>query len=186
MKKVGVVGVDVFCYTVPTGFFLIRQNGITTITGNCVYGASGATVARGGGMQKSEGSALVEKYWERNWAVKEVAKDQKTKRCLNGSWLFNPVSKFWYSLRSDKDRFSTLNQGTGVYCFDIWIQNFMEVRYQLTGQMHDEVILTVKKGNRDRAERLLREAITKTNEQLNLNRELDVDVQFGDNYAQIH
>ena len=113
----------------------------------CVYGAGGATVARGADISKAEGEALVKKYWERNWAVEKVAEERKVKKCLNSSWLFNPVSKFWYSLRTEKDRFSTLNQGTGVYCFDVWIKNFMKVRPQLTGQMHDEVILTIKKGD---------------------------------------
>ena len=152
----------------------------------CVYGAMGATVARGADMTKKEGTALVEKYWERNWSVKEVAKNQNVKRCLGGSWLYNPVSRFWYSLRYEKDRFSTLNQGTGVFCFDCWIKNFREYRPQLTAQMHDEVVLTVKKGNRDKVTGLLKNAIEKTNEQLKLNRELDVDVQFGDSYAEIH
>ncbi len=152
----------------------------------CVYGASGSTVARGANIPVKEGDALVKKYWERNWAVDKVAETQRTKTCLNSMWLFNPVSKFWYSLRFEKDRFSTLNQGTGVYCFDMWIKEFMEVRPQLTGQMHDEVILTVKEGNRDQAEKLLRDAIVKVNEKLKLNRDLDIDVQFGDSYAEIH
>mgnify|MGYP003649242638 CR=1 FL=1 len=152
----------------------------------CVYGAGGATVARGADISKAEGEKLVEKYWERNWAVKKVAEVQKVKRCLDSSWLFNPVSKMWYSLRSDKDRFSTLNQGTGVFCFDVWIKNFMDARDQLTGQMHDEVILTVKKGHRGEVEKLLKDAIQLTNKQLKLNRDLDVDVQFGDSYAEIH
>lgn len=152
----------------------------------CVYGAGGATVARGAGIPKSEGEILVKKYWERNWAVEKVAEVQKTKRCLDSSWLFNPVSKMWYSLRTDKDRFSTLNQGTGVFCFDVWIKNFMDKRDQLTGQMHDEVILTTKKGEREQIEKLLKDAIHLTNKQLKLNRDLDVDVQFGDSYAEIH
>jgi len=153
----------------------------------CVYGAGGATVARGvEGMSVQEGKNLVEKYWVRNWAVNKVAEDQKTKRCLDSMWLFNPVSKFWYSLRTDKDRFSTLNQGTGVFCFDMWIYNFRQKRPQLTGQMHDEVILTVKKGFRKETEKLLKDAIELTNKQLKLNRDLDVDVQFGRSYAEIH
>lgn len=151
-----------------------------------MYGASGKTVARGANIPVHEGETLVKKYWDRNWAVAKVAEDQKTKTCLDSMWLFNPISKFWYSLRFEKDKFSTLNQGSGVYAFDMWIKNFMEVRPQLTGQMHDEVILTVKKGNRKAAEKLLRDAIVKTNEQLKLNRELDIDVQFGDNYGEIH
>ena len=152
----------------------------------CVYGAGGATVARGADMTKQEGVNLVEKYWERNWSVKKIAEAQKTKRCLDSMWLFNPISKFWYSLRTDKDRFSTLNQGTGVFCFDMWIHNFMSNRAQITGQMHDEVILTVKKGHRDEVTKLLKDAIQLTNKQLKLNRDLDIDVQFGNSYAEIH
>lgn len=49
-----------------------------------------------------------------------------------------------------------------------------------------EVILTILKGHREACEKLLRDAIKETNEELNLNRELDIDVQFGDNYAEIH
>jgi hypothetical protein len=101
-------------------------------------------------------------------------------------WLLNPVSKLWYSLRYPKDIFSTLNQGTGVYCFDLWIKKFTEKRSQLTGQMHDEVILTVKKGYREQCEKLLRESIAEVNEELNLNRELDIDCQFGNSYSEIH
>lgn len=152
----------------------------------CVYGASGSTVARGAGIPKEEGDQLVEKYWDRNWSVNAVAEAQRVKNCLGGMWLFNPISKFWYSLRFEKDRFSTLNQGSGVYAFDMWIKEFMEVRPEITGQMHDEVILTVKKGNREAAEKLLRDAIQRVNEKLNLNRDLDIDVQFGDSYAEIH
>ena len=101
-------------------------------------------------------------------------------------WLWNPISKLWYSLRYEKDIFSTLNQGSGVYCFDTWIKHFRKKRPQLTGQMHDEVILEVKKGHREGAEKLLRDAIDETNKELKLNRDLDIDVQFGDTYAEIH
>jgi len=152
----------------------------------CVYGAGGATVARGADMTKEEGVNLVEKYWERNWSVKKIAEDQKVKRCLDSMWLLNPVSNLWYSLRADKDRFSTLNQGTGVYCFDTWIAKFREKRPQLTGQMHDEVILTIKKGTREEIEKLLKEAIEDTNALLKLNRDLGIDIQFGNSYAEIH
>ena len=49
-----------------------------------------------------------------------------------------------------------------------------------------EVILCIRKGQRRRCEKLLRDAIAKTNRQLKLNRELGIDVQFGSNYADIH
>lgn len=153
---------------------------------SCTYGAGGKTLAVTLDIPVQEGMDIVNAYREKNWSIDAIAEDCITKQCLNGMWLYNPVSKFWYSLRHKKDRFSTLNQGTGVFCFDMWIYNFRKKRPQLTGQMHDEVILCLKKGNRDECEKLLQDAIKKTNRQLKLNRELGVDVQFGDNYAEIH
>jgi len=152
----------------------------------CVYGAGGDKVALSAGIPKKEGKELVEKYWERNWAVKEIPKHIRTKICCDQEWLLNPVSNFWYPLRHRKDIFSTLNQGTGVYCFDMWVAFFMNERPQITGQMHDEVILTVKKGYRDEVTKLLKDSIGKVNRMLKLNRVLDIDVQFGESYKNIH
>jgi DNA polymerase III epsilon subunit-like protein len=153
---------------------------------SCTYGAGGKTLATTLDISLKEGTDIVQAYRDKNWSIEAIAESCKTKQCLGGDWLYNPVSKFWYSLRHKKDRFSTLNQGTGVYCFDIWIYNFRKKRPQLTGQMHDEVILTVRKGHREACEKLLRDAITRTNKQLKLNRTLDVDIQFGKSYAEIH
>ena len=153
---------------------------------SCTYGAGGKTLAVTLDIPVQEGMDIVQAYREKNWSIDAIAEDCVTKQCLDGMWLYNPVSKFWYSLRHKKDRFSTLNQGTGVFCFYMWIYNFRKKRPQLTGQMHDEVILCLKKGNREKCEKLLKDAIKKTNRQLKLNRELGVDVQFGDNYAEIH
>lgn len=151
-----------------------------------VYGAGGAAIGRAAGQSKREGEALKEVYWKRNWSVLAIAAEQVVKKCLGGMWLFNPVSELWYSLRYEKDRFSTLNQGTGVYCFDKWIMEFRKHRSQITAQVHDEVVLTVRLGHREKVVAMLKAAIKVVNEELKLNRELDVDVQFGTSYADIH
>ena len=151
-----------------------------------VYGASGPVVARTADLPEEEGYKLVDAYWKRNWSVKEIPKGISVKRNEDGMWMYNPVSRLWYSLREEKDIFSTLNQGTGVWAFDTWIKHVRSRRPQLTGQFHDEIILQVKKGNREKCEELLRWAIDETNKELSLNRELDIDIQFGDNYAAIH
>lgn len=153
---------------------------------SCVYGAGGATVARAAGVVTQKGEKLVEAYWKRNWSVKAIAEAQIVKVSSGRKWLYNPVSRFWYSLRYEKDRFSTLNQGTGVYCFDMWVKNVRSKGLPIIGQMHDEIIGLVRKGLRERATAVCKWAVGEVNKLLKLNRELDVDVQFGGSYAEIH
>lgn len=151
-----------------------------------VYGAGDAAVARAAGVSLHEGKVLREKYWKRNWAVIAIAEEQIVKTCNGSKWLFNPVSELWYSLRYEKDRFSTLNQGTGVWAFDCWVKHVRDGGPPICGQFHDEWIATVKVGQRARLQRHVDSAIRKTNEELKLNRELGCSLQFGLSYADIH
>lgn len=153
---------------------------------SATYGAGGATIARTAGVPKAVGDKLHKAYWDRNWSLKKIAEDLTVKQCLDVKWLWNPVAKMWYWLKTDKDRFSTLNQGTGTFCFDMWIRHVLARRRQLTGQAHDEGIWEVKVGYREQATKLLKDAIAQVNQKLKLNRELDVGVQFGRTYAEIH
>lgn len=152
----------------------------------CVYGAGAPKIAKTAGIPLSEATTLHSAYWSRNWAVRAVANSLKVKEVGGQKWLFNPVSEFWYSLRNEKDRFSTLNQGTGVYAFDTWVAVVRRDRPQLTASFHDEIILCVEEGYREEVTNYLKDSCEEANEILNLNRRLDIDVQFGGRYSQIH
>lgn len=153
---------------------------------SAVYGVGPPKLARELKTTVIKAKHLLEGYWTRNWAVRKIAEDCTVKVVNGQKWLYNPVSKFWYSLRADKDRFSTLNQGTGVFCFDSWVREIRKQRPQLTAQFHDEVVLEVKKGNRDKAAKLLKSAIDRVNDKIKLNIKLGVDVQYGHRYSEIH
>lgn len=154
---------------------------------SCTYGVTPRGIVRNTGMQLKRARVLHKSFWKRNWALKAIANECVTKQALGLEWLYNPVSGFWYELRWEKDKFSTLNQGTGVYCFDSWVYEVKEQGWKICGQFHDEIIIPKKKGVGDkRIKTSLKMAIHKVNEQLKLNRELDVDVQFGGTYADIH
>ena len=101
-------------------------------------------------------------------------------------WLLNPVSNFWYSVRSEKDIFSTLNQGTGAYIFDVWLKYITLEGLSPFLQYHDEMVVSVEKGRREEVKIIIDEAMDKVNELLKLNIKISVDVQFGDNYADVH
>lgn len=150
------------------------------------YGARGPTIARSAGVEEEVGDQLYEAYWSRNWALTAIADECIVKNSRGMKWLWNPVAKLWLFLKADKDRFSTLNQSTGTYCFDRWVHFIIGRRPQLTGQFHDEVILELRKGNREAMTKILKDSIKDVNNELQLNRELGCDVDFGDNYSEIH
>lgn len=152
----------------------------------CQYGAQVARLALTIGCSRDTAQRIYDAYWKRNWAINKVAEDQVVKVSNGMKWLYNPVSKFWYNLRHEKDRFSTLVQGTAVYCFDRWINRVREKGPPIIGQFHDEFVSTIKIGNEQRCEAHIVKAIQGLNEELKLNRVLGCEVQFGLNYAEIH
>lgn len=152
----------------------------------CQYGAGVARLMITCGIDRESATRLFNAYWELNWAIKKVASVQKFKVVDDQMWLYNPISQLWYSLRYEKDIFSTLVQGTASYVFDLWVQKVLSKRPQLTGQFHDEIVLCIREGHREECSELLRWAINETNKELNLNRELDIDIQFGYRYSDIH
>jgi len=163
----------------------LRKN-YKVVNYSATYGIGAAALARGTGMSKKASQTLLDAFWSRNWAIEKVATGAKTRELFEGMWLKNPVSGFWHSLRSEKDRFSTLNQSTGVFCFDTWVALCRKNGIKCIGQFHDEVIALVKKGDEDAVEKIMHDAAIKLNEKVKLNVPLGTDVQFGNTYADIH
>ena len=150
----------------------------------CVYGVGPATLSRQTGMTQGEAKKLIDAYWKRNWAVKKAADSQRVREIDGQMWIRNPLSGFWHNLRYEKDRWSTLNQSSGVYCFDSWVRKIKAQGVRVIGQFHDEVCCEIT--DRETTTKILKEAIQEVNIDLNMNVPLDVDVQFGNNYAEIH
>tara|TARA_B110000503_G_scaffold103639_1_gene154701 strand:+ start:146 stop:1990 length:1845 start_codon:yes stop_codon:yes gene_type:complete len=163
----------------------LRKN-YKVVNYSATYGVGAAKLARETGMKQKEAKALLEAFWSRNWAIERVASTLRTRELFGSMWLKNPVSGFWYSLRSEKDRFSTLNQGTGVFCFDTWVKECRGMGLQTIGQFHDEIIVITKEGDEDKTENIMSMGINNVNHEINLNVPLGTDVQFGNTYADIH
>lgn len=136
-------------------------------------------------------------YWTRNIGIK------KTVACLKEKWIelpfatpikqryiFNPVSKFWMILRHEKDKFSALNQSTGVFVFDTWLYNFKvetkDIDCNVVLQYHDEMLVVCHKEDKEVVEKALLSAMAKTNKMLNLNVEISISIDWGKNYAECH
>ena len=163
----------------------LRKN-YKVVNYSATYGVGAPKLARETGMTSKEAKTLLMAFWSRNWSIERVANNLRTRELFGSMWLKNPVSGFWYSLRSEKDRFSTLNQGTGVFCFDTWVSICRSKGIKSIGQFHDEVIALVKEGEEGAVEKIMHEAAIKLNEKVQLNVPLGTDVQFGKTYADIH
>jgi hypothetical protein len=149
-----------------------------------IYGIGATKLARETGWSVKVAKDMLAGYWERNWAVKKIAEEQFTKEVGGYVWLKNPVSGFWYELRYDKDRFSTLNQSTGVYIFDSWLARARLYGYMGQGQFHDETLASVPNESQTREQ--LKHAIEKLNQDLKLNVAFAIDVKSGANYKDVH
>jgi DNA polymerase I-like protein with 3'-5' exonuclease and polymerase domains len=153
---------------------------------SAVYGAGAPKIAITSGLPLKEAKKLHEIYWKRNKAVKQIAEACIVKQIGQKKWLYNPVSKFWYSLRAEKDRFSTLNQGTGVYCFDSYIRKVREKGVKVSLQMHDEILFRLAEGSKEEISEKLKTSIAEVNEEIKLNVPLGISMDFGYNYAACH
>lgn len=54
---------DVFCISNKNESFVMRQNGIIVLTGNCTYGAQGAKVAKTIGCDLQTGNLIFDAFW---------------------------------------------------------------------------------------------------------------------------
>jgi len=149
-----------------------------------VYGVGPATLSRATKLSQGDAKKLIVAYWQRNWAVEKIAETRKVRELNGESWIYNEVSGFWHSLRSEKDRWSTTNQSTGVYCFDQFVKLVKAAGEKVIGQFHDEVIVATD--DKERTERVLLDCKDKLNDLMKLNVPLGIDYAVGNNYAEIH
>lgn len=157
---------------------------------SAIYGVGPPKLARELFIKEAKAKALLKAYWDRNWSIKKVSEEQYVKTLKDGSmWLKNPVSGFYYSLRYLKDVFSTLNQSTGVYIFDQWLLRVLKSKLNVPFQYHDELaVYRLLNGiiSREEVKSRLDKAMEGVNNALKLNVDVRVDVQFGNDYSEVH
>ena len=154
------------------------------------YGAGGPKIAETAKVSLQEGYELHKIYWQRNLAVKKTANACTVKQVNGQSWLYNPISGFWMFLKAEKDRFSTLNQSSGVFVFDSWLrkvrQKLNPFGIKIPMQYHDELMTVFLPEYKDYVSLVLKESMDEVNKQIKLNITISVSIDFGYNYAEVH
>lgn len=153
---------------------------------SAIYGIQPPKLSREMGISREEAAKLLDAYWKRNWSINRIVDGLKVRVMGEEMWLLNPVSGFYYSLRFEKDKFSTLNQGTGCFCFDNWVKECRNLGEKFVGQFHDEHINNILIGEEKKVEEIYAEALEIVNKRLMLNVPLGMEAKFGKTYAEVH
>ena len=163
----------------------IRHNAKTT-NYSAMYGVGAHKLSKELEISTREAKTLINAYWKKNWSVKHFASRCKTKTVGDQQWVLNPLNKYWYSLRNEKDIFSTVNQSAGDYIFTLWQHNLMNMGVTLRGGFHDEIITTCLPEDKDEVIEKLYKAIDMVNRQLKLKVPVGIDHKVGNDYSQVH
>lgn len=189
---------DVFCLTTGNSNFIIKQDSEILITGNCQYGAGAKTVARSAKVSLEVGKQLVEGYRELNWSVDVIASNTSIKKTSFGDFQLNPLNRMYYPLKTAKDRFSTLIQGSGSYVLDLWLMfcnkrinqamkaGLLKFRPMLLASFHDEIVYESSTCDEVIIRSIVDDAIDDVNKAMKLSVDLGCDIQFGKYYSDIH
>jgi DNA polymerase I-like protein with 3'-5' exonuclease and polymerase domains len=153
---------------------------------SATYKVGAKTLSRNSGMALSESEKLLKIYWEMNNAILKVENNLRTKTIAGQDWVLNEVSGFWYSLRSDKDKFSTLNQGTAVYVFDMYVGYARKKNIRVALQYHDEFLFNTEVGKQEEIREKIKQSIKQVNDRLKLNITVGCSVKFGKTYTDCH
>ena len=153
----------------------------------CQYSVGAATLSKAIGKSKKDAQFIIDAYWERNWAIKVFAEAQKVVKYEDESWIINPINNFRYSLRSEKDRFSTLTQGGATYVFDVWVKLLMAEGVKVALNMHDEIGSgCIRKEDVSKVEELCDKKIKMVTKLLKLKSEMGCETKSGECYADVH
>ena len=151
-----------------------------------LYNVGPSTLARTLDIKESKAKKLLEAYWKINFSIKIFTESLEVKKVDKENWIYNPISKFWYYLRNEKDKFSVINQSSAVYCFNIWVYNCTKAGIWPVTQSHDDQLYIVDKDKASETQVIINNAMEKVNEQIRLNVRLDCETQTGKNIAETH
>ena len=160
----------------------------------CQYGAGASTISRTAGVDLATAKKLVKAYKKLNWSISEIAKNQIRKTVSHGMYQWNPYSKMWYYLKTEKDSFSTLVQGSGSYLLDLWLKCIDNIKVRdgikdelrLCMNIHDEQLQEYQSLTDEYVKDIFQEALDMVNKTLKVKIPFGCDTQMGGKYSEIH
>ena len=162
------------------------RSAFKTLNYQSLYGAGVASIAKSTGKTRKEAQYMYDSYWSKNFAVKLRANSAPIKSCLGTRWIYNDIVNIWFELRSDKDKFSSLNQGLGSVIFYNWVKEMRREGVEITLNMHDEVQIRSLTDEVDKTKDTALKSIDVVNKKFKLTVPIKIDISVGDSYGSTH
>jgi DNA polymerase III epsilon subunit-like protein len=150
------------------------------------YGVGAETLSKRLNIKVAEAKKLLEGYRAVNREIDIVSATFKVKNALGRTYIQNPYNKFWYVLRSEKDKFSAVVQSTGDFICYLWAKEILKRMSHITLVYHDQVDFIIPLGTREEISNILWESINEVNRKLKLNVPMLISVNFGKYFDEIH
>jgi hypothetical protein len=157
-----------------------------TVNYSALYGVGKSTLSKNLSITMNAAQKLLDAYWGKNFAVRLRSNAAPVKNALKTTWVYNDLVNVWFELRSEKDRFSSLNQGLGSIIFYNWVTEMRRRGIKITLNMHDEVQIRSKPEGVDIIKATALESIRVVNEKFNLRVPIKIDISVGESYGSTH
>lgn len=201
---------DVWCVSTALGTWVMRQDDVITITGNCLsYGGQYRTLAATLGITPQEAKASFDNFWEGAEPLR-LLKERLTKHWQdNGSkGIHCKLTGTYLHSRSEHSLINLLFQHTGAFIMDVagmlmdrYLKEVGTFEYRQNGShcyivqgtevrrliyMHDEYLYECHENVAELIAELGVKSIVEAGKALKLNVPLDADAKIGDSWGVVH
>ena len=197
---------SVGCLTTNNGTFVMRQNGFTTITGNCGYGAQAKKIASMLGVSVQEASDIIDLFWEgaKPLSIFKAKLEMFWETTGEKQWVVT-IDGRRIPARSKHSLVNSVFQSTGAILMDTsalfmakWLggvtrdnMGYPCYRYKDTwvyrvAYMHDELVWSCDPSVAEEIGIMGVRSIVKAGEFLKLRVPLDASAEQGRSWADIH
>ena len=154
------------------------------------YGAGASTVGKSAGIKLKEAKKVKDAYWALNHSIVKCADnlDVIIVKESKEMWVKNLINGYYYSLRTEKDKFSTLCQGSASYILDMFIFLMRKRGWKINHQYHDEILFNIvdTPENRKKVDDDIQYCMKVINTNYNFEIDQSAAPEFGESYASVH
>jgi DNA polymerase I-like protein with 3'-5' exonuclease and polymerase domains len=146
------------------------------------------TLAKNTGLTQKEAKKVRDAYWELNHSIIKASDSFEVKIVDKEMWMKHPINGYYYSLRTEKDKYSLACQSTASYVLDTFVLLMRRKGWRISLTYHDEILFNIidTPKNRKKVDDDIQWCMKVINEKFGFTVHLSAAPEFGESYASVH